>query len=329
MKIVFFGASVTQQGEEHGYYPRLVKRLRSSYKTLETRRFAFGNCHFANMGHFALSRVIAEKPDICILDWLSTSHPPTKDEYKVLLEILTINNIVPVTAIFPRKDKIMSSVFSWIKDIGWYYIDIGEQPGFQPDIFLRDSVHTNKDGAEFYSRTLYMYIERLTESVNSSESLRQNPEIPRDTSIYADFSYKYNQHNTRIDLRESKPIFSNTTSGAIHLVIIATKGPYAPVVKVDFNAEPSQASNICKSLEFDLFDRWCYYDRTTLAFTLDVQPFTTAYLSISDAIPNYRRAPKLVSDSPVNEFYPHRHLLVNSIYIQDLTLDSIFPLKED
>lgn len=156
--IAFFGASITQQ---RNGYASFFSMLESEYKT---NVFGYGSMHISDAGICYLPEVLKHVPEYCFLDWLSTAKiteqnfESIKDSIDYILHYLYKINTKPIWLIFPDlmndKTKIYEKITEYLKSSGQYIIDISKE-NKDWSIYLRDGLHTNEKGAEFYGETIY------------------------------------------------------------------------------------------------------------------------------------------------------------------------------
>lgn len=83
MNLVCFGASVTAQSTEAGYFQQLL-RSSSICSFSSVQKVAFGASHFEYAGYGFIQDVLDMEPDVCIIDWLTPSMKGFS-EYKIHL----------------------------------------------------------------------------------------------------------------------------------------------------------------------------------------------------------------------------------------------------
>jgi hypothetical protein len=165
MKIVIFGASVSEQTIKHddksitGYINYLEKNIKLLKLNYDIHRITAGSCSIHDAGIALVDDVVSLNPDICILDWCSAGE--TNCSYEIITSIynkLTSKNILPINLVLPRKDRDQNqtNLYKYTKEISNKYSlpfwDLSEKinKGLLESI-LRDNVHTNHIGAQFYS----------------------------------------------------------------------------------------------------------------------------------------------------------------------------------
>lgn len=256
MKVVVYGASVTAQKGDSGYFENLKSK---DIPNVELLRVPFGASHLQFAGIAMLQKVIDEKPDVCILDWVT---PSTKQFPDGLVErinnILLSNSIKPIWILFPRTDD------PYCKRECCNQIRISqsneiEVVSFQESIYkqedlakiLRDVVHTNTLGAEKYAAFVADLITHLNErSIDfrkDGQSVLSAPKVIRSSGII--------NRNCKLHLD-----IEVTDNSNILLYIFSKIGPKSPVLKLllrdgDFNTVVNFRNVV---------DPWCYYERDML-----------------------------------------------------------------
>ena len=193
MKIVIFGASVSEQTVRHddnsitGYVNYLEKNIQELGLDYDIYRVTAGSCSINDAGLALVGDVVDLKPDLCILDWCTAGDTSCRYEYvSYIYDELTSNNIVPVNLVLPRadRDQTKTEVYQFIKKISDKYIypfwDFSSQTtNLLLSKILRDSVHTNELGAKLYSNyVLYSLMNMVLPSIQKVDNeLRLTREI--------------------------------------------------------------------------------------------------------------------------------------------------------
>jgi len=252
MKIVVYGASVTAQKGESGYFERLAE-----YKPneIELIRIPYGASHLHFAGIAMLQKVLDEQPDVCILDWVT---PSTKVFPQGIVErinnILLSNNIRPIWLLFPRTDD-PNSERQCCNQIYATESDNVTVRAFQNSNFheenlstiLRDVVHTNSVGAERYAQFALEVIKNIKlEASKERQPLQAPPIVQIGQRISA-------QSSIAIDISVAKE--TDVTA-----YLYAKIGPKSPVIEVSLY---DKFGNKCV-LEKNVTDPWCYYERDML-----------------------------------------------------------------
>ena len=152
-KIVAFGASVTEQ--ENGYADWLARKL-----GVKIKKFGYGGMHLLDAGVCFIDKVLAYKPDVCLIDWFSTGYMERSERtlrcIDTILYKFSKNECAVVFLIFPgdRSDARHAEQEAYydfcrraLKERNASYIDIDE--GLKnSDLsgILRDSIHTTIHG---------------------------------------------------------------------------------------------------------------------------------------------------------------------------------------
>lgn len=260
MKVVIYGASVTAQKGDSGYFDILDEKLKHNEEDLELVRIPFGASHLQFAGIAMIQKVLNVKPDICILDWVT---PSTKVFPKNIVErinsILTSNNIKPIWVLFPRADDNLCEreCCQQIKKTSSNEIDVFS---FQESKYkeenleniLRDTVHTNKNGAQVYSQFMLDIIKN--QSKKKPEIKNKNPEEEKIPFIFDSSGVINNNSNL-------KTTFEVVRRCNISLYLHAKIGPFSPVLKISLKDENGNfLERHCKNV----VDPWCYYERNML-----------------------------------------------------------------
>jgi len=256
MKIVIYGASVTAQKGETGYFEQLAKLVDDK---IEIVRLPFGASHLQFAGLAMIQKVLDEKPDFCILDWVT---PSTKSFPDGIVErinnILIANNIKPIWVLLPRTDDIDASreccqqvVAAQSELVKVFNFQLSGYRESDLSKILRDVVHTNSEGAERYARFMYQII---------NENCLKNGLI-KDIPIEATSIPKIITCEGR--LSQSHPLTVSIKVSEecnIALYCLATIGPASPVIELQLLSNGKVIQNYVRNV----VDPWCYYERTML-----------------------------------------------------------------
>lgn len=246
-KLAFFGASVTKQNNS---YADMVAKFWPS--SCEYKKFGYGSMHISDAGICFIDDVINYKPDICFIDWFSTSKTDYGDSIVIYLDTiinkLVTNNIIPILLLFPISVMLDTRLYlySVIKTYAQNYnilcIDIFNkclEHKIDTHKLIKDYVHTTDIGAEYYSTTILEYLQ------NQSLHLPNKP-------IHM---HKYsNIYRTLFDMHVTKFITLELFDELIG--IYQTIGPYSDGVDV------YKGDTLIE--QRDIWDVWCHYERDTI-----------------------------------------------------------------
>ncbi|MEQ5806378.1 hypothetical protein J3369_03035 [Alteromonas sp. NFXS44] len=254
MKIVIYGASVTAQKGRTGYFEHLKEILNEKYEVV---RLPFGASHLHFAGIAMIQKVLDEKPDFCILDWVTPSASVFPDDTVTRINnILISNKIRPIWILLPRTDdpfserksceQVLDSKSDIVKvfkfqESSWAVEDLSS--------IIRDVVHTNENGAAKYASFINEVIEEVCNPkinfVEKNKSLRIPKIIACDGTI-----------------KEDSPLtiaFSHER-GNLSLYSLSLIGPASPILQLDLMGN----DRIVQSHFRNVVDPWCYYERTML-----------------------------------------------------------------
>jgi hypothetical protein len=309
MKLILYGASVTQQGGESGYSTHLIK---SSHFTC-TRQFGIGGCHFNDAGYYLLEEAInSEGFDVCVLDWNST-WLGTFDQFRLasVVNRLLSNNILPVFAILPtnlnvnvRQSEDLVTQFS--RHHGIPCIDL--RLGFDRHLMLRDDYHTNEIGARAIAESL----EKFLCSLDVSSILASLVPLPLDAvdapkiTIYPLNKILKSGENLSVDIRRVN------TNQPVDITIDMTIGPFSSFMGMSHDG--------VKVTTYQIWDMWCHYERRKM-----YQIITShSYISIPSKLDLYIE-PGIVDYSVCRRsnfsFAGEHELRINRVYSTNLSLN--------
>jgi hypothetical protein len=258
--IVFYGASVTQQGGDSGYCSHLI-----SSNTFElVRQYGIGGCHFNDAGYYLLDEAIGgDSFDLCLLDWNST-WLDTFDSNRLesVVKRLLERRILPVFAILPTKlnSEIRPSELLVIEYSRQHCIPLIDlRPEFDLDLMLRDEYHTNEIGARYIAQSIQAFLMDLnvTQALESVVLSSLNNDDGSGISLY--------QINRRLQLDDVLSIELNRFDPhqPIDLTIDMTIGPFSSFMGMSHDG--------VKVSTYQIWDLWCHYERRKLFQVIDIK----------------------------------------------------------
>lgn len=294
IKIVFYGASVTQQstnrdGIKVGYVPNAIQLLFEKFGAtqFDFHQMGYGSNHFNDAGFIKFNDVLAIKPDIIVMEWHSTgigNFDPAR--YDFVIENLHKIGCKVISLILPLKRCVGKPERENIKQSRWYQRKGLIQINFYPligheinlDACLRDEVHTNENGGIVYGEIVARIISDIfqgklveSESGDEIEPVSDYKQAPLVSSFSLD----------GCDLNYSQSlVVKYQAKGAVQLFADSMIGPYSPVLDV-------KCGTVKQSIS--MWDQWCKYERRCL------KPLThplrqtegTVMVSISSESPAY------------------------------------------
>nr|WP_315226314.1 hypothetical protein [uncultured Limnohabitans sp.] len=247
MKILFHGASVTEQSGEGSYFFWLNEALKYEPR-IELYKRGYGGTHFDSACVLTIRDDIGSvNPDICFLDWNTTgsvNFDPVSVSY-VIGSLLSFN-VIPVFLILARVDNIQgnrqcdSQVISFCEEKKVPFLDLRNL--VDPSLHLRDEVHTNLSGAALYANAIAEFIEHLF--VNN-----MHPQVERFEFLDLNINSK-RKLNISISENDFVRFSVSRISESSRVVIETIHGPESPVIKV----MPS-------GLSISVWDRWSHFHR--------------------------------------------------------------------
>jgi hypothetical protein len=270
MKIVIFGASVTQQsvskaGESTGYVPLLRKKLRSVDSSYEVVQMGYGSSSFDIAGFLHLEDVVNHSPDIVILEWHTTWLGRFDDQkYAYAIDHLLFKGIKVLNLILPRREY-LSPERDCVKqsrgciEKGAFFLNLIDQvgKGLDLDKCLRDNVHTTEHGADRYSDLIMKFL--LEEVIDSASPICGI----KDNCIGLPQSYE-------------RPIISRTAvnghlniGDTLHVEVYSDSMIHKPNIKFFASLRVGPRSGYICLRNFNdsmllIWDEWCGYDRNAL-----------------------------------------------------------------
>jgi hypothetical protein len=245
-RIAFFGASVTEQ--KNGY-PSFFSILE---KNCKVQIFGYGSMHISDAGVCYLPEVLKYKPSYCFLDWFSTgiikeeNLESIKNSIDYILHFLIKNKISPIWLIIPDltldKTKIYKTINEYLTSQNQSIIDISKE-NKDWSKYLRDGIHTQEKGAEFYGKIVheqFQLIKTNPQKTHAANIINRIGNIKR-------ISLKYREYYKEINLE------GNGCVVGISQIV----GPFTGMLIID--GKP-----------FTNWDRWCHFERKTMKMAFSV-----------------------------------------------------------
>lgn len=263
--VVFFGASVTEQsvhhatGERTGFVNYFIDEF-SEKNDFLVSRISAGSSDVMDAGIVYVEKVIALKPDICVLDWVT---PSLKEcDPKIIQQIyarLLEHDILPVTILLPRTDRVQRDIpiakemARICMDFDLPFYDVADRmEGVPYETFLRDVVHTNAVGAKLYAEMLL----DILKSVPVHAKILRKPDIPFHV-IEVLTAGKVPLSARRLEIK-----IENPEHGEIDICVVLEQrvGPYSPLINVLVSDHDGEIET-SKLETYSIFDPWCHRER--------------------------------------------------------------------
>ena len=303
--VIFYGASVTHQSGDSGYFTHLKNRLFELGWNAERMTYPssqLGNAGFFNLINFNFDQSI----DLVVLEWSTTSEASYQEKkIKVIFEFFLSKKIPLLILILPQRNNYMKPRVSELQLqqsallYGTGLIDLRSLCLlYDFSTLIRDDVHTTEKGALLYSTCIENYFKEssfdvIYDCVNYVD--------PIFSCLIKDFTLKSG---------ESLNFEISSLGGDAEIVIDHIIGPFSPIVNI-------QASN-GTFMERTFFDPWCHYERTNFNGFLDFEVLKTLgekfSLTISDRIPDFSILKQSI------QYTGDRYLKINRIYAYDCVI---------
>ncbi|WP_342804832.1 hypothetical protein [Alteromonas sp. M12] len=273
MKLVCYGASVTAQKNDTGYFQQLVESsCASSFSSIE--KVAFGASQFEYAGYSFMQDVLDYKPDICVIDWLTPSMPGF-NAFKIDLlnyALLSIN-CLPVWVFFPRVNNFsnLPNSFAQVSDstqqFSLNFLDLrSEMPDFldDPKKYLRDAVHTTLDGAKCYAKAINNELKKVISEFDERLSLAK---LSEGYKLTAEKKYSIpliKESEFTIDSFCSLEIDFQYKGGFFEVYFDTDIGPHICFLDCTLYKD----GELFDHQIFNKVDPWCYYKRSKIIVVL-------------------------------------------------------------
>ncbi|MBO7127848.1 SGNH/GDSL hydrolase family protein [bacterium] len=259
-KIVFYGASVTQQ--RNGYADCFAKLSKANVLKL-----GFGGMHLNDAGICLVDKAVQTRPDICFIDWFSTYYIGQDNKTNLYIDaiaekLLKIGCRVIFLFCARNKDlkisdwkKFYSETKNYLKNKRLEYIPLDEiLSGYPIEEILRDEIHTTKKGSQLYAEAIFHYLQQFADSPHENSDIKPN--------IYSSLSA------LPVKRGFAKEVI---LEGDCHIQGFFLKiGPWSGIVDIS-------TSNLSK--KENTWDWWCYYGRDHFSFNLPIDGRATFTIS--------------------------------------------------
>lgn len=292
-RVVFFGASVTEQDTHHatgalsGYVTYFQRNLSEGWSV---ERVSAGSSTIADAGVVYVERVIALAPDICVLDWATPAL--TDCDPRLVTQVyyrLLQHGILPVTVIFPRRDRdqrqipIVRHMEALCRDFDLPFFDASSLiEDFGVDEVLRDTVHTTPKGARIYAEAMAELLSGLKTTAPPAFD-RPAPYRVVELTTTKDVPLSFTRMTVTNKGPEDEPL-------ELSIVMEQRVGPYSPVLDTMIRAGRETRS----LTPYPVWDAWCWRERQCIKAITDWYKgaLSTLVLTVSAVPPPYASIPQ-------------------------------------
>lgn len=266
-KLVIYGASVSAQSKNDSFWQRLKAwqygQAKNQNGFWSVERLTFPSAFMSDAALLNLDHVIAMKPDIVVLDWLSTEEQNCSSEkiYHIYEELCGRGiNVITLAAVRLDTWDIVTlqyeTCLKFSKLLKQSFLDVkvlAEQKGLTWKDLTRDGVHTSETGADIISEAIIKEIYER-DSGNTNYICREVSDsvlaVPQDRQTISHFEIG---KEVRIEDKQHLILKLHKKAGkSAQVWCLQTVGPYTPKVKCLIEGRVS---------EIILFDQWCKFER--------------------------------------------------------------------
>jgi hypothetical protein len=277
-RLACFGTSTTAQAQ--GYAWQLRERLREAWGA-EGEIFGYGGMGISLAGPTAMPKVIAYRPDVVLLDFLTGVLPENLLSFVDSLSFaFAESGILPVWVAYPMRAPDGSEdgarlarigeVAAYCRALGMPMIDLSRSLAPEVAGLLRDHVHPLPEAAIRASHRLLAAIRALRAAEAPAGAIdgpalaavrlprrRIDPYLPVDYLPLAETALGRAVAADEDDWRVLTPPqgFRITLAGALHAINMRI-GPYSPVLDV--------ADEFGVVAQRSVWDPWCHFERQVL-----------------------------------------------------------------
>lgn len=243
-KVAFFGASVTAQKEG---YVTVFQNLTKD-KDITVFRNSYGGMSLDDAGICFIDEVLKDSPNYIFLDWVSASVSQEGVLLKKFLDCIIrkclLQNSIPVFLIIgtlpmPKKRNMMiEETIKYAEEFNLYFINLFDKVNLKE--LIKDSVHTNSKGSEYYGKRVYEeFCGILKQGLRNYEISEKN--------IYCDILYK--------DLDYSVESYISIEGNFQLIGIYQDIGPFSGLIEKHVDSKIDKES---------IWDIYCHYTRKIL-----------------------------------------------------------------
>ncbi len=272
-KILFYGASVTAQAGNAGYFEQVRDALEVNYN-LQVSRVYYGGCHLDDAGFYKFEESQVDFFDYVVFEW-NTTGLIQYNELKLcyLLQKLKARGSKPIFMILPQEANITKNrnsenqIITLTKsyDIPLLDMRIGlDLSTFRG--FVRDVVHTNEKGAEYYGKIIIKFFADLF-SASEEYWRRFNMLSIVDLSF---LSAKVRHFDVELKSNHILKFIIKSKSSSFSEILVRQRiGPFSPIVLIDDGIFSKKIS---------LWDIYCHYERDHYTTLVNDQDFKNSFL---------------------------------------------------
>jgi hypothetical protein len=207
--------------------------------------------HLNDAGICKIDEIILEDPNICFIDWFSTGFITKDKEYLYILLDCIVRKLILINCkiVFLLLDRLDMSenrivmynhIMNYANVYNINYIELYNNQNVNE--LLRDTVHTNKEGALLYSSKIYDYFIK---------------NILNNNIIYCNLPNENEYSNINCVKINKRVNFSIELNGKFKLIGIQQKiGPFSGIVEI--------TRNNSETYNEKLWDIWCHFTRNNI-----------------------------------------------------------------
>jgi hypothetical protein len=258
MRIMFHGASVTEQKGDGSYFYWLENAFQE-VDGVRLSRKGYGGCHFNDAAFVNIASDTSDAPDICVLDWNTTGLPEfDQSKLSYVSGVLLERGILPVFVIFASEQNTAETeraaerqVIDFCRTNAlplWDYRD-----RIVRETHLRDTVHTNIAGAKIYADCIFVDLTKLMREIKKY-SMKMPAEAHNFKIIEAPEFF--------LDVPEGSSLkfeLKSVSDGA-HILAKVIHGPSSPIIELE------------NGQKLSVWDRWSHYERSGFLTLWSAEP---------------------------------------------------------
>lgn len=294
MKIVFFGASVTEQaisrdGIKTGYVAHLKSLFEESNFDVDIVQKGFGSSSFNAAGFIYANEVKELKPDIVVLEWHTTwlGKFDSSKYFSVIASFLkagikVVNLVLPRReAIEPERECVKQSRAA-IKQ-GAFFLNLIDhvENGIDLNQCLRDYVHTSEKGGAVYAQYIYNFLVEEVFKSDSSNPLKKSTNFDVE-QYFEDIACTSLPFEKKLLPGNKLKIEFEAIASEVQIFAEMRVGPYSPKLCMYGGT----------NTKISIWDEWCGYERNCLKALTPVFSPKDNYIvfEISEERPKYEKS---------------------------------------
>lgn len=274
-KILIYGASVTAQAGSTGYFDKVKFELESN-NVCHVSRVYYGGCHLDDAGFYKFEETQNDFFDYFVFEW-NTTGLIQYSEYKLCYLLHKIKNTgsKPIFLILPQEANIQKNrnaenqIITLANSYNIPLLDMRTNLDLATfRNYVRDVVHTNEIGANFYAQEMIKFFTEVVE--NSEKYWKKFNQLYLDDLSF--LTPKVKPFNVELKSNQILKLNVKNKSSIFNEILIKQRiGPFSPIIEI---------GDGIFSKKISLWDQYCHYERDHYLTLVTDQDFKNSFLRI-------------------------------------------------